>query len=150
MSPLLNSPTIILTNTPGKSTQRTEAFFSEALRQVNLSDVTHSTIPTELMAYNDSDTVIMKHPVRNKQTIAKSKAIKRPLEDIFIVESYKEFNKMDNALLSQISRYENGSNRRDFPLNKALSDISGLFNSIWVDDANHQKSRRSPRPHSAD
>ena len=61
-SPNLNSPTVILTPTPGDLTLRTEEFFTEAMRQVTFSDVKNSTLPHELMAYDDSDTVIMNHP----------------------------------------------------------------------------------------
>jgi hypothetical protein len=100
--------------------------------------MSHSTIPQELMGYDDSDTVIAKHPTTNPLVITKSKSIKRPLEDIFIVESFKEYNKMDNYLIHQINRYETGSQRREFPFNKALSDLGGLFNSIWQDDFTDQ------------
>ena len=39
---------------------------------------------------------------------SKAKPIVKPLEDIYIVESYKQYNKVDPDLMKQINSFENG------------------------------------------
>lgn len=50
---------------------------------------------------------------RGPKSSPKIKPIVKPLEDVYLVESYKEYNKIDSELIRQIGRFEKGASIRE-------------------------------------